>query len=98
MMDANGRVRKAVMCAVMCAAWWPPWTTCLAAIDAVGNGLIFEAMGKSRPAPKPDDKEQSRRFIETAREIGADEETSAADNVLGRLAKQKPEPRKPPRK
>ena len=44
--------------------------------------------------PKPDDKEQSRLFIETAREIGADEETSAADQVLGRLAKQQPEPRK----
>jgi hypothetical protein len=42
---------------------------------------------------KPD--EQSRLFIETAREIGADEETSAADQVLGRLAKQQPEPRKP---
>jgi hypothetical protein len=36
---------------------------------------------------KPDDKEQSRLFIETAREIGADEESSAADQVLGRLAK-----------
>jgi hypothetical protein len=43
---------------------------------------------------KPDDKEQSRLFIETAREIGADEEVSAADKVLGRLAKQQPEPRK----
>jgi hypothetical protein len=55
-------------------------------------------IGKSRPAPKPDDKEQSRLFIETAREIGADEDTSEADTVLGRLAKQQPEPRKPPRK
>jgi hypothetical protein len=47
---------------------------------------------------KPDDKEQSRLFIETAREIGADDESSVADQVLGRLAKQQPEPRKPPRK
>jgi hypothetical protein len=45
--------------------------------------------------PKPDDKEQSRIFIETAREIGADEDKSAADQVLERLAKQQPEPRKP---
>jgi hypothetical protein len=45
--------------------------------------------------PKPDDKEQSRAFIETAREIGADEDSSAADHVLGRLAKQPREPRKP---
>jgi hypothetical protein len=33
-------------------------------------------------------------FIEKAREIGADEESSAADKLLGRLAKMKPEPRK----
>lgn len=43
--------------------------------------------------PKPDDKDQSKRFIDTAREIGADEASSAADAVLGRLAKQAPEPR-----
>ena len=28
---------------------------------------------KPPPAPKPDDPEQSKRFVETAREIGADE-------------------------
>jgi hypothetical protein len=44
--------------------------------------------------PKPDDKAQSKRFIETAREIEADEESSAADELMGRLAKQAPEPRK----
>lgn len=57
-------------------------------------------MGKSptKRAAKPDDKEQSRLFMETAREIGADEESSAADQVLGQLAKQRPEPRKPARK
>jgi hypothetical protein len=46
--------------------------------------------------PKPDDKAQSKRFIQTAREVEADEESSAADAVMGRLAKQAPEPRKPP--
>lgn len=44
--------------------------------------------------PKPDDRAQSKRFIETAREVEADEESSAADALLGRLAKQAPEPRK----
>jgi hypothetical protein len=34
-----------------------------------------------------DDKEQSRLFIEKAREIGADEEHSAADKLMERLAK-----------
>lgn len=45
--------------------------------------------------PKPDDKEQSESFIKTARKIGADQElSSAADELLGSLAKQAPEPRK----
>ncbi len=29
-------------------------------------------MGR-KPAPKPDDAEQSKRFIETAKEVGADD-------------------------
>lgn len=48
--------------------------------------------------PKPDDGAQSKRFIETAREVEADDESSAADALLGRLAKQPPEPRKPSQK
>jgi hypothetical protein len=32
---------------------------------------------KKAQSPKPDDKEQSHLFIETAREIGADEKSSA---------------------
>jgi hypothetical protein len=44
--------------------------------------------------PEPDDKEQSRLFIKKAREIGADEEKSRADELIGRLAKEPPEPRK----
>ena len=44
---------------------------------------------------RSDDPEQSRAFIEKAREIEADEKRSAADKLMGRLAKMKPEPRKP---
>jgi hypothetical protein len=44
---------------------------------------------------KPDDKAQSERFIETARKIGADKESDAGDRLIGRLAKQTPETRKP---
>ena len=51
-------------------------------------------MAGSNKKPIPDDKEQSRAFIEKAREIEADEERSRADDVLGRLAKSPPEPRK----
>jgi hypothetical protein len=49
------------------------------------------------PTPaEPEDKEQYERFIETARQVGADRESTAAgDDVMGRLAKQPPEPRKP---
>jgi hypothetical protein len=43
--------------------------------------------------PKSDDPEQSKAFIEKAREIEADEEHSAADKLMERLAKTKPEPR-----
>jgi hypothetical protein len=42
-----------------------------------------------------DDPEQSKAFIEKAREIGADEKRSAADKLMEQLAKTKPEPRKP---
>jgi len=43
---------------------------------------------------KPDDPEQSKAFIEKAREIGADEKRSAADKLMERLAKTKPSPKK----
>ena len=54
----------------------------------------------SRRAKKvePDDTDQSERFIKTAIERGADRASSAADKLMGRLAKQPPEPRKPSRK
>jgi hypothetical protein len=46
------------------------------------------------PKPKPDDKAQSERFIETARKIGAARESTAAgDDVMGRLANMKPDPK-----
>jgi hypothetical protein len=50
---------------------------------------------KSKPHSEPkkiDDDEQSRLFIEKAREIGADEEKSGADELMGRLANIPPEP------
>ena len=50
------------------------------------------SMCKGRRAAKSDDKEQSRLFIEKARELGADDERSAADEILGRLARQAPAP------
>jgi hypothetical protein len=48
----------------------------------------------NRPPAHADDKEQSKFFLEKAREIGADEEKSASDDLLRQLAKKPPEPRK----
>jgi hypothetical protein len=52
---------------------------------------------KNRRVSK-DDPEQSRAFIKKAREIEADEKHSAADKLMERLAKTKPEPRTSTRK
>ena len=41
--------------------------------------------------PTPNDREQSKLFIEKAREIGADKE-SRADALIGRLARTPPQP------
>ncbi len=46
---------------------------------------------ESKPTNAAD---QSARFIETARKIGADEESSAADELMGRLARTPPQPMK----
>jgi hypothetical protein len=47
-----------------------------------------------KPVVRPDDKEQSKLFIRTAREREADEGKSASDQLFGPLAKMPPEPRK----
>lgn len=39
--------------------------------------------------PEPDDKEQSKRFIDAAREAEADESKEAADKAFTRVAKPK---------
>jgi hypothetical protein len=54
--------------------------------------MAKETTRKSQP--KPDDKEQSARFITAAIERGADRMSSPADKLLGKLAKMPPEPRK----
>ncbi len=39
------------------------------------------------------ERSQSDRFIETARQVGADEESSATDALMGRMAKMSPDPK-----
>ena len=53
-------------------------------------------MGRKNRTNKEDDNEQSELFRQTARKHGADQDDlSAADDLLGKLAKMPPEPRKP---
>jgi hypothetical protein len=42
-------------------------------------------MGR-KPKPKPDDPEQSKRFIEAAREAEVDESEEAADRAFKKIA------------
>lgn len=44
----------------------------------------------SKPIPKPDNPEQYKRFLETAREVGADMPGEAFDRVLDKVARSKP--------
>jgi hypothetical protein len=63
---------------------------------------LTKSRGRSKPTsrnrpPKSaeqDDPEQSRLFIEKAREVGADGKWSEADAILKRLASKPPEPHK----
>ena len=55
-------------------------------------------VNQSSQRQKRDDLEQSRAFIEKAREIGADQTHSGADTLMRELAKMRPAPRKKPDK
>jgi hypothetical protein len=44
-------------------------------------------MGR-KPAQKPDDAAQSKRFIDAAREAGADESEEGADRVFKKILQQ----------
>lgn len=46
-----------------------------------------------KQSTRRDDPEQSKLFIKKAREIGADEESWAADELLGHLRNKPPKPR-----
>ena len=38
-----------------------------------------------KPAPKPDDPEQYKRFIETAKDVEADEDPDALEKALAKI-------------
>lgn len=46
---------------------------------------------KQKKKPKIKDKQQSERFKETAREIGADESSQAFDRIIGEMGRQAPD-------
>ncbi len=45
-----------------------------------------------KPTAQPDNPEQSKRFIDTAREVEADESPEAFDRVFGEVVKSPKEP------
>jgi hypothetical protein len=47
-------------------------------------------MGR-KPNPKPDDPEQSKRFIDTADDVGADQDEKALERALKKIASRKNE-------
>jgi hypothetical protein len=47
-----------------------------------------------RKPTKPDDAEQSKRFIETAEEVGADTDDAALERAFKKITTQKIVPRK----
>ncbi len=52
----------------------------------------YVMMMPRKPAPPHDNPEQSRRFIEIAREVGAEGEAPDFDKVLGKVAEKPPSP------
>jgi hypothetical protein len=49
-----------------------------------------------KPAPKPDNPEQYKRFLKTAREVGASEQGDAFDRVLRKVAEEPREAKSKP--
>lgn len=48
---------------------------------------------KQKRTPKIKDKKQSERFIEAARELGADEDSDALDRIVKQLGSEKEKPK-----
>jgi hypothetical protein len=44
-----------------------------------------------KPTPKHDDPEQSKRFIETAKDVGADEDAEALERAFKKIASKPPQ-------
>jgi hypothetical protein len=42
-----------------------------------------------KPVPKPDDPKQSKRFVETAEEVGADTDDEALERAFKKIAQPK---------
>ncbi len=49
----------------------------------------------AKPKPKPDDKGQSERFIEKAREIESDKADEAFERAIRKILPKKPKPALP---
>ena len=58
-------------------------------LPPAAHHAYIKAMPARKPSvpPNADDPEQSRRFIDMAQEVGADEESGASERVIGRLGR-----------
>jgi hypothetical protein len=54
------------------------------------RAIISRIMPRKLSRPRDDPEQQSKRFIETARELGCDEDEAAFDEKLKRIATAKP--------
>ncbi len=62
--------------------------------------MIFQGKGatmSTKKLPEPDDKEQSARFIETAKRLGADKGKEAFDEAISKIIKKKKSAKTPPK-
>jgi hypothetical protein len=50
-------------------------------------------MSKSSQRTKPEDPEQSKRFLETAEEVGADADDAALERAFKKIAKERESPK-----
>jgi hypothetical protein len=51
---------------------------------------MIRPMGR-KPKPQPDDSEQSKRFIELAEQVGADEDAEALERAFKKISRDKKE-------
>src|SRR5271166_3866053 len=74
-----------------CQAWY--WFTRLIETGNISSSMMPSLRIRDMDKPEADKQAQRKRFIETARELGCDEDEAAFDEKLRKIATAKPKPR-----